>query len=38
MMHSVLPLACRDATSVLDSCSLGMFPSGVNRRKPELTA
>ena len=38
MMHSVLLPACRDAMSVSDSCSLGTFPSGVSRRKPELTA
>ena len=38
MMHSALLPACRDAMSVTDSCSLGMFPSGVSRRRPELTA
>ena len=38
MMLSVLLLVCVDAMSALDSCSSDTFPSGVNRRRLELTA
>ena len=38
MMLSVVLPVCLDAMSALDSCSLDTFPSGVNRRRLELTA
>ena len=38
MMLSVLLPVCLDATSASDSCSSDTFPSGVNRRRLELTA